>query len=66
MTHLHQSFSVQFTYSVFFTEHLFAPANPLLTDFVSQQVTNGTTRKVLFVLDSGVDLDSPAFITVDR
>ncbi len=63
MTHLHQSFSVQFTYSVFFTEHLFAPANPLLADFFGQQVANGTTKKVLFVLDSGVVQTHPQLQT---
>ena len=63
MTHLHQSFSVQFSYSVLFTEHLFAPTNPLLTDFFSQQATDGMTRKLLFVLDSGVVQTHPQLST---
>ncbi|CCH55297.1 3-dehydroquinate synthase [Fibrisoma limi BUZ 3] len=53
MDHLQQSFAVRFTYNVFFTEHLFAPANSLLTDFLQSRRTEGTTQKILFVLDSG-------------
>lgn len=54
MNHLQQSFSVRFTYPVFFTERLFALGNPLLSDFLVRQATDGPRRKLLFVLDSGV------------
>ncbi len=54
MNHLQQSFRVQFTYNVFFTERLFDLTNPLLSDFFAQQTVNDTRRKLLFVLDSGV------------
>ena len=53
MSHLQQSFAVRFTYNVFFTEKLFNPTNTLLADFLTQQA-GGTTKKVLFVIDSGV------------
>lgn len=54
MNHLRQSFSVQFTYNVFFTERLFDLDNPLLADFFAQRATGGTRRQLLFVLDMGV------------
>lgn len=64
MDHLQQVFSVRFTYSIFFTEQLFNPSNPLLVDFFSRQITGETglpinavpesVKKALFVLDSGV------------
>ncbi|MVM36174.1 3-dehydroquinate synthase [Spirosoma sp. HMF4905] len=54
MDHLHQSFSVRFTYTVFFTSQLFKKANSLLSDFFRQQSTNDVQKKLLFVIDSGV------------
>lgn len=57
---LHQSFSVRFTYDVFFTEQLFDPANPLLRDFFGSQSATDTRKKVLFVLDAGVVQHHPA------
>lgn len=54
MTHLQQDFSVRFTYTVFFTEHLFEPTNPLLSGFFARTATEETRKKLLFVLDSGV------------
>ncbi len=53
MSHLQQSFAVRFTYNVFFTEKLFNPTNSLFADFLTQQAGE-TTKKVLFVIDSGV------------
>lgn len=54
MTYLQQDFSVRFTYTVFFTEQLFALTNPLLSDFLERLTTEETQKKLLFVLDSGV------------
>ena len=54
MNHLHQAFSVRFTYTVFFTERLFDTTNSVLADFFTQQVTGETRKKLLFVVDSGV------------
>ncbi|GAB2552560.1 3-dehydroquinate synthase [Spirosoma aerophilum] len=54
MDHLNQTFSVRFTYTVYFTERLFDTTNSLLTDFFSRQASTGTRKKVLFIVDSGV------------
>lgn len=54
MNILQQAFSVRFTYSVFFTDHLFHLTNDVLATFFDQQSTGVTRKKVLFVLDSGV------------
>ncbi|GAB4014605.1 3-dehydroquinate synthase [Spirosoma koreense] len=54
MNHLHQAFSVRFTYNVFFTEQLFDTTNSLFADFLAQQTTDETRKKLLFVIDSGV------------
>ncbi|CCH00023.1 3-dehydroquinate synthase [Fibrella aestuarina BUZ 2] len=57
MNQLEQSFSVPFTYTVSFTEHLFASDNTLFRDWLTQSARrSGTqlTRKLLFVIDSGV------------
>lgn len=54
MNHLNQDFSVRFTYTVFFTDQLFAQTNPLLADFFARPSGEETRKKLLFVLDSGV------------
>ena len=54
MNKLQQDFNVRFTYTVFFSEQLFAPTNPLLFDFFARTTTEKTDKKLLFVLDSGV------------
>src|SRR5919202_1617321 len=53
MNYLQQSVSVRFEYKVFFTEHLFASANPLFKNYL-QSVATDTIKKVLFVIDEGV------------
>ena len=63
MNHLHQTFGVQFTYTVFFTEQIFDPSNPLLADFFRQQTTDKTRKKLLFVIDSGVLDTHPDLLT---
>ncbi|UFH55807.1 3-dehydroquinate synthase [Spirosoma sp. KNUC1025] len=63
MNHLHQAFSVRFTYTVFFTERLFETTNPLIADFLAQQATDQTRKKLLFVIDSGVVATHPDLLT---
>src|SRR5688500_16725162 len=53
MSYLQQSFSVRFEYKVFFTEHLFASANPCFRDFLNTQRSD-VRKKLLFVVDDGV------------
>lgn len=54
MNHLQQTFSVRFTYTVFFTEQLFETTNPLIADFLTKQAVDDIRKKLLIVLDSGV------------
>jgi 3-dehydroquinate synthase len=54
MNSIRQDFTVRFQYEVFFTEHLFDPANPLLRDFLVRQVDSDQRKKILFVVDSGL------------
>ena len=58
MDYLQQTFSVRFEYKVFFTEHLFAAANPLFRDFLYSQKTD-VNKKLLFVIDDGVAATHP-------
>ena len=51
--YLKQSFTVQFYYNVYFTEHLFNPGNPTFQNFIHAQY-DGTNKKILFVIDEGV------------
>lgn len=53
MDYLQQSFSVRFDYKVFFTENLFDTNNPTLREFLNTHKTD-TTKKIFFVIDSGV------------
>lgn len=53
MDYLQQTFSVRFEYKVFFTENLFDQENNIFRDFLNTQKTD-TTKKVFFVIDSGV------------
>ncbi len=64
MNHLHQAFSVRFTYTVFFTERLFDTTNSVLADFFTQQRSGEIRKKLLFVIDSGV-LDSHPALKAD-
>ncbi|SFE21548.1 3-dehydroquinate synthase [Spirosoma endophyticum] len=62
MSHLQQSFTVQFVYNVFFTEKLFDTTNSLFADFFHQQATSATQKKLLFVIDSGVVETHPGLV----
>ncbi|RYC68778.1 3-dehydroquinate synthase [Spirosoma sordidisoli] len=66
MDHLHQSFAVRFSYTVFFTERLFDIANPLFADYFSQPTVSETPKKLLFVLDSGVVEAHPTLLSAIR
>ncbi|WP_128546065.1 3-dehydroquinate synthase [Larkinella soli] len=59
MNTLHQSFSVRFTYDVYFTENLFDTLNPALLDFFKKHHTEGYRKKLLFILDQGVVAGHP-------
>lgn len=63
MDHLHQAFSVRFTYTVFFTEQLFDTTNSLFADFLREQTTEDTRKKLLFVIDSSVVATHPTLLT---
>lgn len=53
MDHIEQTFSVRFTYKVFFTNHVFSAGNPLFRNFLKATAT-GTPKKIFFVIDAGV------------
>src|ERR1700744_203680 len=53
MEHLHQSFTIKYEYTVFFTSGLFAIENPLLNDFLYAS-KSASVKKILFVVDEGV------------
>ncbi len=53
INYLKQSFTVQFNYNVYFTEHLFNAQNLSFQNFIHSQYED-TSRKILFVIDEGV------------
>ncbi|MBC8153876.1 MAG: 3-dehydroquinate synthase [Bacteroidetes bacterium] len=57
---LSQSFSVRFSYDVYFTEQLFDSTNMTLNRFFSAQATSDTRKKILVVLDDGAVRHHPA------
>ena len=60
MQQIQQSFSVNYSYGVFFTQHLFALTNPYLRDFLASQAAPGYTKKLLVIADEGVISKHPA------
>lgn len=58
MDQIAQTFSVRFTYKVFFTNHLFSPDNSLFRDFLNE-AASGISKKLLFVIDEGVVTHHP-------
>jgi 3-dehydroquinate synthase len=54
MKSLQQSFAVTFAYNVYFTASLFDVSNKLLTESLGATVTDGSNKKIFFVVDSGV------------
>jgi 3-dehydroquinate synthase len=59
MEFLQQSFSVKFEYKVYFTTNLFERSNDTLSSFLKERMEEGSTQKVLFVLDQGVNEAHP-------
>jgi 3-dehydroquinate synthase len=59
--YLKQSFSVQFNYNVYFTNHLFSGNNHILQSFLQSQY-EGLSKKILFVIDEGVVEHHPTII----
>ncbi|MFC5412635.1 3-dehydroquinate synthase [Larkinella bovis] len=59
MNTLHQSFSVRFTYDVYFSDRLFESTNPTLLDFLQKHHSEGFRKKLLFILDEGVTTAHP-------
>lgn len=62
MNYLQQSFSVQFEYPVYFTKALFDLSNPVLYQFLNSGAEDGTTQKILFVIDQGVADKHPSLV----
>ncbi|MCE7061357.1 3-dehydroquinate synthase [Dyadobacter sp. CY343] len=53
MQTIQQQFKVEYNYAVFFTQHLFDPANTLLKDFFNQYTEQGFQKKALVIVDEG-------------
>ena len=62
MDTLHQSFTVKFSYNVFFTSALFTPANKLINDFLIGNNPSASIKKIFFVIDEGVVNTHPALV----
>jgi 3-dehydroquinate synthase len=62
MNYLQQSFRVQFEYPVYFTKAMFDLSNPILYQFLNSRAEEGTTQKILFVIDQGVADKHPTLI----
>jgi len=62
MDTLHQSFTVKFSYDVFFTSALFDPANKLIADFLIGSNPSVSIKKILFIIDDGVANTHPALV----
>ncbi|SDE98623.1 3-dehydroquinate synthase [Chitinophaga filiformis] len=60
MQSIQQTFSVDYSFKVFFTQSLFSPSNPEFRNYLASQVTQGLTKKLLFILDDGVAKAHPA------
>jgi 3-dehydroquinate synthase len=60
MDTLHQSFTVKFSYDVFFTSALFDTTNKLINDFLTGVNPSVSVKKILFVIDDGVANTHPA------
>jgi len=63
MDTLHQSFTVKFSYDVFFTSALFDTANKLINDFLTSVNPSVSVKKILFVIDDGVANTHPALVS---
>lgn len=59
MEYLQQTFSVKFEYKVFFTSGLFDLSNTCLADFLRENATAESLKKILFVIDEDVVKATP-------
>lgn len=62
MDHLHQSFSVNFEYKIYFTEKLFSNTNTAFSDFLLQGCHPAVKQKILFIVDSNVAEKHPTLL----
>jgi len=62
MEHLQQSFTVQYSYNVFFTSALFSVENDLFTSFLTGLNPAKAVKKIFFVVDEGVANAHPELI----
>lgn len=60
MQQIQQNFSVNFSYEVFFTQHLFDLSNTLLKDFLIARASAGYDKKLLVIADQGVVSKHPS------
>jgi 3-dehydroquinate synthase len=63
MDHIQQTFCVDYSYKVFFTQHLFSKENEEFRSYLSSQVAAGLTKKLLFIADDLVLASHPQLIT---
>ena len=59
MEYLQQTFSVKFEYKVFFTSGLFDLSNTCIDDFLLDNATSESVKKILFVIDQDVMKATP-------
>ena len=59
MQSIQQNFKVEYTYAVYFTQHLFDLQNPLLNKFFYQFTDQGFQRKALVIVDEGFAQHQP-------
>lgn len=62
MEYIQQNFDVNFSYGVFFSSHLFDPANNCLASFLESKAEDAFVKKLLVVLDGGVAAHHPDLI----
>ncbi|MPR32327.1 3-dehydroquinate synthase [Salmonirosea aquatica] len=59
MQTIEQQFQIEYSYSIFFTQHLFSSKNRVLADFIEGFGETGFQRKALVVIDGGLLLHYP-------
>ena len=59
MQTIHQQFQIEYSYSIFFTQHLFSQKNQTFADFIKDFGEAGFQRKALVVMDEGLMLHYP-------
>ncbi|WP_212001934.1 3-dehydroquinate synthase [Chitinophaga sp. HK235] len=59
MEYIQQQFDVNFSFGVFFSRHLFDPANTCLSAFLESKASTAFQKKLLVILDGGVAASHP-------